>query len=451
MNRSVLVVTPFFAPQNHAAVFRAYKLAKYLPDFGWKPIVLTVDTQYEFNEDPALLIGLPKGTEVVRVRYIEPTLRGLRMALGGRDRTFKGLKESTAGGQPPTSPAPKSSAALAYHNFLKNWFHSPDAYWTWAKAATRIANRIIEERNIRLVFTTAPPFSSLLIGESLQRNGASWVADCRDPLAYTNRLSSPVARVYERQRTIVRRTLATADAITFASSSMVSIYRDMFGKVGVDPVFIPTGIDEEVLQSDPSPKSAGQPYLLFAGEVLPEFDAVFWETFAKVANNHAVESTGIRVLIVGTLTLNQPRLARVLDRFGLHGLVEFRDQMPQAEIYALLRKSIAGLLVPGVNSCWWTNFAKMTDCIGMRKPVVAVVPDPSEARTALTRSRLGIFLDGSADKRVQILTDFLLGKYRMSAPDVVECDRYTARYQVQSFAEIFDGLHKPKALSAAAR
>ena len=59
MNRSVLIVTPFFAPQNHAAVFRAYKLAKYLPQFGWKPVVLTVDTQYEFNEDPALLSNFP--------------------------------------------------------------------------------------------------------------------------------------------------------------------------------------------------------------------------------------------------------------------------------------------------------------------------------------------------------------------------------------------------------
>ena len=59
MSRSVLIVTPFFAPQNHAAVFRAYKLAKYLPQFGWKPIVLTVDTQYEFNEDPTLLAELP--------------------------------------------------------------------------------------------------------------------------------------------------------------------------------------------------------------------------------------------------------------------------------------------------------------------------------------------------------------------------------------------------------
>ncbi len=51
MNKSVLIVTPFFAPQSHAAVFRAYKLAKYLPRFGWKPYVLTTDTNYKFNED----------------------------------------------------------------------------------------------------------------------------------------------------------------------------------------------------------------------------------------------------------------------------------------------------------------------------------------------------------------------------------------------------------------
>ena len=82
----------------------------------------------------------------------------------------------------------------------------------------------------------------------------------------------------------------------------------------------------------------------------------------------------------------------------------------------------------------------MTDCIGMRKPVVAVVPDPSEARTALTRSRLGIFLDGSPGNRVKILTDFLLGKYKLPVPDEDECERYTARHQVQSFVELFESL-----------
>src|SRR5271170_2649810 len=155
MSRSVLIVTPFFAPQNHAAVFRAYKLAKYLPQFGWKPVVLTVDTQYEFNEDVALLSQLPKETEVVCARYVEPTLRGLRMALGGRDRTFKGLRENGSGSNHAAVQRP--AAMRAYQYFVKNWLQIPDAYWTWARTAIPVANKIMKERDIRLVFTTAPP------------------------------------------------------------------------------------------------------------------------------------------------------------------------------------------------------------------------------------------------------------------------------------------------------
>jgi hypothetical protein len=108
-------------------------------------------------------------------------------------------------------------------------------------------------------------------------------------------------------------------------------------------------------------------------------------------------------------------------------------------------------LIPGINSRWWTNAAKMTDYIGMRKPVVAIVPDPSEARTALTRSRLGIFLDGSVERRAEILRDFLLGKHQLPVPDEDECDRYTAHRQVQSFVEIFEWLTESKAMSVSAQ
>ena len=68
---------------------------------------------------------------------------------------------------------------------------------------------------------------------------------------------------------------------------------------------------------------------------------MFWEAFAA-AKKHAKGNTGIKVLVVGTLALNRPRLSPFLDRFGLHGGVEFLDQMPQSEIYKLLRKAVAG-------------------------------------------------------------------------------------------------------------
>jgi glycosyltransferase involved in cell wall biosynthesis len=440
VNRSVLIVTPFFAPQNHAAVFRAYKLAKYLPQFGWKPIVLTVDTQYEFNEDAALLNDLPDEVEVIRARYVEPTLRGVRMALGGRNRTFKATRPGNSVGKNTYRAASHTSTAKrAYHSLVANWLHVPDAYWTWANTAIIAGKRLLRERGINMVLTTAPPFSSFVVGKALQNAGAKWIADFRDPLAYTQRLSSDAARVCQQQRNIVRGTLESADAITLAASSFQSIYFDMFGKRGVDPVFIPTGMDADLVPAVDDVRQQ-HPYLIFAGEYLSDYDTAFLEAFECAVKQPEVERAEIKLLIVGTLELNRTRVMPLIDKLRLQGHVVFVDQRPQREVYKLLKGAHAGVVIPGTRAYWWTTFAKMTDCIGMRKPVVAVVPDPSEARTALTRSRLGIFLDGSPENRAKILTDFLLGKHKLPAPDENECERYTARHQVQSFVELFESL-----------
>jgi glycosyltransferase involved in cell wall biosynthesis len=440
MSRSVLIVTPFFAPQNHAAVFRAYKLAKYLPQFDWKPIVLTVDTQYEFNEDPTLLAELPEEVEIVRTRYVEPTVRGVRMALGGRNRTFNAAKGNSWNRNCTTSPVRRSAVNGAYQYLLNNWFHNPDVYWTWARTAIAAGNKIIRDRSISVVYTSCSPYSSLAVGRALQKPGVQWVADFRDPLGYSQKLANYVPRVYKRQRNTVRDALSRADAVTVLASSYRSIFRDVFGNEHADPIFIPTGIDEGLLKTREQQTAIRTPYLIFAGEYLSEYDTSFLEAFAGALQHEGIAKMRVKLLMVGTLEINRKRLAPFIDKFRLHQQIEFADQMSQTEVYKLLRGACAGLLIPGTHAFWWTSFAKMTDCIGMRKPVVAVVPDPSEARTALTRSRLGIFLDGSPRNRITILTDFLLGKYKLPVPDENECERYTARHQVKSFVELFESL-----------
>jgi hypothetical protein len=39
--RRVLVITTHFAPDIHVGAKRATKFAKYLPLYGWQPIILT--------------------------------------------------------------------------------------------------------------------------------------------------------------------------------------------------------------------------------------------------------------------------------------------------------------------------------------------------------------------------------------------------------------------------
>ncbi len=130
-NKSILIITPYFAPQSHAAVFRAYKLAKYLSRSGWKVHVLTEKQNYLYNEDHNLEKEIPNVT-ISRVDYIEPSLRGLRMKFLRRDESFVAAKQKLNAATTNLKVArPPHKLKSLYHWFLENLSYNPDAHWTW--------------------------------------------------------------------------------------------------------------------------------------------------------------------------------------------------------------------------------------------------------------------------------------------------------------------------------
>jgi len=67
--KTVLIVAPHFLPSFLASVHRARLLAYHLPEFGWKPIILTTDPKYyECQLDWELLDLLPEDLEIVKVK-----------------------------------------------------------------------------------------------------------------------------------------------------------------------------------------------------------------------------------------------------------------------------------------------------------------------------------------------------------------------------------------------
>lgn len=138
-------------------MFRAFKLAKYLPAFGFRPIVITTDTNYVYLEDASLLPQLPPEGVVIRARYVEPTLRGLRMLAGGEPRTTATL----FAGEAPTPEARVSTAprdglgALgrrAYERLLSDWVQVPDRYNTWVEPAIEACERAVAEYGARIIW-----------------------------------------------------------------------------------------------------------------------------------------------------------------------------------------------------------------------------------------------------------------------------------------------------------
>lgn len=431
-NKNILIITPFFAPETHAAVFRAYKLVKYLKRFGWNPIVLTVDTNYVYKEDPALLDDI-KDVPIFRSRYIEPTVRGLKMALGGKDRTYKNLASGAGGGSQKISSESKQSwKARAYSYMLNRWIQVPDRFVSWQRSAVKMGKRLIKQYDISIIYTTCLPFSTNVIGMRLKKaTGVKWVADFRDPITYAKRMYSDYLPVFMKQKRIEQLTFEHADAITGLSESYLYIFNDLYqGKYDYKCHFIPTGADDDYL---PKGQVTKGDYLIFVGEYLKEYGNHFLKLLKDAIDDNNGE---LKLKIVGSVAINRPIVEPIMKELKLENHVEFVDHMPQRDLYRLIKAAKAAVLIPGKKSLWWTNFAKMVDYIALQVPVIADVPAVSEARAQLTKAGLGIFITDTASLQ-NSLKDINAPTQR---PNREFCNRYLASSQVKSFIDIFNSL-----------
>lgn len=179
--KKVLIVAYYFPPSGGAGVQRTLKFAKYLPEFGWEPVILTVDESADFPaRDPELMDELPDHINIYRSKIFEPY--GLYRKLTGKHDQAVDIANLVQGEQP--------GLAQRLSEWVRATFFIPDARCFWRWTAVRKGLQIIRENNIDAIYSTAPPYTCHVIGEILHRKtGIPWVADFRD--SWVGWLSAP--------------------------------------------------------------------------------------------------------------------------------------------------------------------------------------------------------------------------------------------------------------------
>lgn len=439
----ILIIAPFFAPQTHAAMFRVHKLVKYLPQYGYKPIVITTDINYNYNEDLSLLKEFDESVEIHRVKYIEPTIRGLRMALGGKDRTFKAVKHQLK----YKVNKNRSNSLVRKQNFLKkiknqiqNFFLTiPDAYWTWVNPTIKLANQIIKEKNIKLLYTTTNPDSVLQIGLKLKNtHDINWISDYRDPVGYGERYNTHHHFIDKKINELHHLSMKNADMITGLSSSYETIFRDLYNLNENKFKFIPTGVDDKYIENIKN--SNENNYLVFVGEFQEKYDDYIFNLLTTILDNKQLD---FKIKIIGRKEINYKNISIYFNKYKkLEESIEFIDHIPQTELYFQIKNAHSCILLTGGENFWWCNFAKMVDYIALNKYVISDVSNNSEAKKELSEAKKGIFLTQNFENDLIILTNHLKNNYD-SLYTTTNNDyykKYLASSQVKSFAKIFDNL-----------
>lgn len=172
--RKVLIITYYWPPFGGSGVQRWLKFVKYLPQFGWEPVVFTPENPIFFNRDESLLEDIPPSVEIIKLPIWEPVnfFNKANRTLGQQQVSQSNLVTKN-----------KKSLFQRISIWIRGNLFIPDGRVFWVKPAAKFLDDFVRSNKITHVVTTGPPHSMHLIGLKLKKSNPSikWVADFRDP------------------------------------------------------------------------------------------------------------------------------------------------------------------------------------------------------------------------------------------------------------------------------
>jgi glycosyltransferase involved in cell wall biosynthesis len=201
--RRVLMISYYFPPLGGIGSVRAVKFARYLPEFGWDPVVIT-PRNGAYYRDPTLEFDERK---VVRTPSLEIS------------RTAKRMIGSTRG---DTRPADVGPMMERVRRFAARWVYRPDAQVGWYPFALASARRALRERGCDLIFSSSFPITAHLVARRLhQESRIPWVAEFRDLWTDLSRYDSRRRR--RRDQVTERSLLGTSTAVVTVSDGYAKV------------------------------------------------------------------------------------------------------------------------------------------------------------------------------------------------------------------------------------
>lgn len=394
--RKVLYITYYWPPSGGAGVQRSLKMARYLPEFGVEPIVLTVDAESATYpvEDPSLLAEVSSKLRVVRTGSFEP-LQVLSRLVGGKNKVpYGGFANKD-----------KERWTQKILRFVRGNFFLPDARKGWVRYALRAAGRIIREEQIDTVVISSPPHSSQLIGLALKQRfpNIRWIADLRDPWTdiyyYPDLLHTGLARSIDRK--LERKVLEKCDCVLVVSQDIKRLFAAKSERLDPDKIHvIPNGFDPSDFDADILPP-ADVFRITYVGTLAESYrPEVFFKVLSRLRKSGLEKPLRLR-FVGSTHAVVDP----LLKQYELDDITEFAGHVPHREATRYMQSGNALLLViPDVAQANGILTGKLFEYIGAGRPIIGLGPKEGDASAILQETGAGKMFEREEE---ELLLQFL--------------------------------------------
>ncbi len=393
--KKVLIITYYWPPSGGAGVQRWLKFAKYLPEFGWQPVILTVDPEYASypQRDQSLFAEVGSDCLVFTTKSFE--LYNLyKLISGKKDVPFGGFAKDS-----------KEGILQKVSKFFRGNFLLPDPRIGWNRYAFKKAEELIREFNIDTVVTTSPPHSTQLIGLKLKKkHHIKWVADLRDPWTdiyyYNQFMHTTLARKIDLR--YERNMVENADLLITVSEDLKRIFAEktalpVANKIAV----IPNGFDNDDFRQAVFPAEPKK-VITYSGTFYEFYDVDCLLEAIRGLSNELRQNLMIR--FVGIIP---PSVAQKFRSTGIEiELVGYVDHPKSIEY--LLRSDLLLLLIAKVENNRGILTGKFFEYLATQKPIMAIGPTDGDLAKIIHETQCGnIFEYGDSKGMHQFIQESL--------------------------------------------
>ena len=352
--RHVLMVAYHFPPlRGSSGIQRTLRFCRYLPEFGWTPLVLTTSERAYEEIDAASRADIPPDT-IVRRAFALNAARDLSI-----NNRFPGL--------------------LAV----------PDRWSSWLVTGVATGLAMIRKFRPRALFSTYPIATAHMIGLALHRlTGLPWVADFRDPMAQPGYPADP--RLWRSFRWIERHALACACRSLFTSPGAIRDYRATYPEIPAERfVLVENGYDEEAfagIERNVAAPGAGAPIvILHSGIVYPsERDPTqFFSALGALKRKGIVRAGDVQFRF--RASSSDALLRSLAERNDVADVVSVQPSIPYREALTEM-VNVDGLLLMQAANCNSQIPAKGYEYVRAGRPILALTDAAGDTADLMRRA-----------------------------------------------------------------
>jgi glycosyltransferase involved in cell wall biosynthesis len=377
----VLVINYYWPPSGGSAVQRWLNISRHFEAQGIQSFVVTIreDKATFPMVDESLLKEVPQSAKTYRTDTSE-LLNFYKKTVGKGKVPSTGLVDE-----------PNPNFLQKISRFMRGNFFLPDPRIGWNKHAFKQAKQLIEQHNIKVVFTAGPPHSTHLVGLKLKKTFKDlyWVADIHDywtDILYLSKFyRTSIANFFDKK--MESNVLLNANKVMTHCQTAKKILDNKVKKDISEKIHVHTmGFDEPLfLPKKPSQKQ-NDFTITFAGVFPDSYEPL---PFIKAMSRLKGEMPTLP-MVFNMVGIMSPKIKQQFIDYGLGDILQEKGYMKHSEsVKQLGEASVLFLINPKSKNEHIHVPGKLYEYLAAQKPIVSISSSMGESKDIIDACNAG--------------------------------------------------------------